>query len=401
MSFRHVGVVWRKELLDTIRERRTLVLMIVVPLVVMPIFALGPSLLAGSQESQSEQTTQAIAVVRPEAAPGLVDRIRQSDALRIVDPADDPEQALQNGDVKAILKIPESFASAVEAETTPSPVRIRFDATESSSRAAQEKLSALLSAYREAVVRDRLQSRNLSPDLLEPFSVQSQNVASQQEFGAFLLSFILPLFLVLYASVGGSQTAIDVSAGEKERGTLESLLVAPPSRSSLVMGKFLTIASVTLVATVLALLGFVLAVVVARQTMGDNPVIAQLELALAPSIIALIFGVTALVAAMMSALTFALFTWTRNFKEAQTYSSYISFVVMIPAFIVAFTDTPSSLASFLIPIYNATASIKELVLGNVNWGQLGVTLASSAVYSVASLGLAVRMFRSESVLFRQ
>lgn len=400
MSFRHVGVVWRKELLDTVRERRTLVLMIVVPLVVMPIFALGPSLLAGSQESQSEQTAQDITVVRPGAAPDLVDRVRQSDALRIVD-ATDPEQALQDGDVKAILVIPESFASAVEAETDPSPVRIRFDATSSSSRAAQEKLDAFLSAYREAVVRDRLQSRNLSADLLEPFAVQSQNVASQQQFGAFLLSFILPFFLVLYASIGGSQTAIDVSAGEKERGTLESLLVAPPSRSSLVLGKFLAIASVTLVATVLALLGFVLAVVLAQQTMGDNPVIAQLELALAPSIIALVFGVTALVAAMMSALTFALFTWTRNFKEAQTYSSYIAFVAMIPAFIVAFTDPPTSLAPFLIPIYNATASIKALVLGNVNWDQLGVTLASSAVYSVVSLGLAVRMFRHESVLFRQ
>ncbi len=400
MSFRHVGVVWRKELLDTIRERRTLVLMIVVPLVVMPIFALGPSLLAGSQESQSQQSTQAIAVVGEAAAPDLLEQIRQSEILRVVD-VSEPDAALSEGEVEAVLEIPDGFADAVAAETDPAPVRIRFDATESDSRTAQEKLSALLSTYSDAVVRQRLQERNLSTGILDPFAVQSQNVASQEQFGAFLLSFILPLFLVLYASIGGSQTAIDVSAGEKERGTLESLLVAPPSRSSLVVGKFLTIASVTLVATILALLGFVLAVVLAQQTMGDNPVIAQLELALAPSIIALIFGVTALVAAMMSALTFALFTWTRNFKEAQTYSSYISFVVMIPAFIVAFTDTPTSLASFLIPIYNATASIKALVLGNVNWGQLGVTLASSAVYSVASLGLAVRMFRNESVLFRQ
>lgn len=400
MSFRHVGIVWRKELLDTVRERRTLVLMIVVPLVVMPIFALGPSLLASSQESQSQQTAQDVAVIRPEAAPDLVTQIRQSEVLEIVDVAD-PDRALQDGDIQAILAVPEAFASAVGSETVPPPVRIRFDATDSSSRAAQEKLEALLTRYREAVVRDRLQRRDLSTDLLEPFAVQAQNVASQQEFGAFLLSFILPLFLVLYASIGGSQTAIDVSAGEKERGTLESLLVSPPSRTSFVVGKFLTVATVTLVATILTLVGFVLAVIVAQQTLGGNPVIAQLELTLAPSIIGLIFGVTALVAAMMSALTFALFTWTRNFKEAQTYSSYISFVVMIPAFIVAFTDPPTALTSFLIPIYNATVSIKELVLGNVHWDQLAVTLGSSAVYGVISLGLAVRMFQNERVLFRQ
>ena len=400
MNLRHVGVVWRKELLDTVRERRTLVLMIVVPLVVMPIFALGPTLLVGSQESQSQQSTQEIAVIRGEAAPELFSRIRQSEGIAIVD-ADDPDAALQEGDIKAILEIPEGFADAIETETSPPPIRIRFDATESRSRAAQEKLSAFLGAYRDAVVQTRLESRGLSTELLEPFAVRSQNVASQQEVGAFLLSFMLPLFLVLYASIGGSQTAIDVSAGEKERGTLESLLVSPPSRTSLVVGKFLTIASVTLVATVLALVGFVVAILAAQQFMADNPIVTQLQLTLAPGIIALIFGVTALVAAMMSALTFALFTWTRNFKEAQTYASYLSFVVMIPAFVVAFTDPSTAWTSFLIPIYNATVSIKELILGDVNWNHLAVTLGSSAVYSVISIGLAVRMFKNESVLFRQ
>ena len=400
MSLRHVGIVWRKELLDTVRERRTLVLMIVVPLVLMPIFVLGPQYLVSSMETGSQQATQDVVIRGSEAAPDLAAQIRQSDGLNVVE-VNDPEQALQEGNIAAILEVPESFAEAVAEETSPPPVRIRFDATESSSRAAQEKLSALMGAYRDVVVGQRLQERGLSSDLLQPFNVQTQNVASQEEVGAFLLSFILPLFLVLYASIGGSQTAIDVSAGEKERGTLESLLVSPPSRTSFVVGKFLSIATVTLVATTLSLVGFVLAILVAKNLVASGGIFDQLELALSPTVIALLFGITALVAAMMSSLTFALFSWTRNFKEAQTYASYISFVVMIPAFLVAFTDSPSSLTSFLIPIYNATVSIKELILGDIRWDHLGVTLGSSAVYSVISLGLAVRIFQNERVLFRQ
>lgn len=400
MSFKHMGIVWHKELLDTIRERRTLVMMIVVPLVLMPVFVLGPSLLESSLEEQKQQEAQEILVLNPGAAPDLIAQIRQSGVLRIVD-VEDPERALKDGEIAVILAIPPDFARALATESGSLQVDIRYDATDSDSRAAEEKLAALLHAYRQGIVQARLQTRGLSPELLEPFAVRSQNVASQQRVSGFLLSFLLPLFLVLWASIGGSQTAIDVSAGEKERGTLESLLVSPPGRSSLVAGKFLAVTTVTLGATTLSLVGFVVAIAFAKHVFAENTVFAMVELSLDPGVIALLFGVTALVAAMMSALTFSLYAWTRNFKEAQTYSSYVSFVVMIPAFLVAFTDPPASWEAFLIPIYNATAVLKELILGDIRWSHLALTLASSAAYAGISLALAVRVFQSERVLFRR
>lgn len=397
---RHIGIVWHKELLDTIRDRRAIILMIVVPLLLMPLMVWGPNALRTSAEQQKEQQTQKISVVNGGEAPDLVQLVHQSGGLTVT-PAEDSVKALQEKEIAAVLVLPPGFSRSITSEVASVEVTIQYDVSNSDSRAAQEKLSELLQAYRDQVVRGRLQQRGLSAQLVEPFRVREANVAPPERVGGFFLSFILPLFLVLWAAVGGSQTAIDTSAGEKERGTLESLLVTPPKRSSLVVGKFLTVTTVTLVAATLSLLGFVFSLLLGQQIFPGNPLFERLEFSLRLDTLALIFGVVALLAAMMSALTFTLYSWTRNFKEAQTYSSYISFVVMIPALLVLFTDPPTALPSFLIPVYNSTMALKELLLGDVNWAHLAATLLSSAVYAAISLMLAVRVFQNERVLFRQ
>ncbi|OGF54925.1 MAG: hypothetical protein A2Z21_08270, partial [Candidatus Fraserbacteria bacterium RBG_16_55_9] len=399
-TVRHVGIVWRKELLDTIRDRRAIVLMIVVPLLLMPLMVWGPNALRTSTEQQKEQQVQKISVVNTEGAPDLVELINQSGGLTVT-PVEDAAKALQEKEIAAVLVLPPGFSRSLASEVASVEVTIQYDLSNSDSRTAQEKLTELLQAYRDQVVRGRLQQRGLSAQLLEPFRVREANVAPPERVSGFFLSFLLPLFLVLWAAIGGSQTAIDTSAGEKERGTLESLLATPPKRSSLVIGKFLTVTTVTLVATTLSLLGFVLSLIFGKEVFPDNPLFEALEFSLQPAILALIFGAVALLAAMMSALTFALYSWTRNFREAQTYASYISFIVMIPALLVLFTDPPTSLESFLIPVYNSTMVLKELLLGDVKWGHLAATLLSSAVYAAISLMLAVRVFQNERVLFRQ
>lgn len=397
---RHIGIIWQKELLDTIRDRRAVILMVVVPLLLMPLMVWGPNVLRTSAEQEKEQQAQKIAVVNAQEDAELVELIDQGGGLSVV-AVEDPGKALRDGEVAAVLVLPPGLIRSLSQETDSPDVIIQYDLSNSTSRTAQEKLVKILQAYREQVVRARLQQRGLPTQLLEPFRVREANVAPPERVSGFILSFLLPLFLVLWAAVGGSQTAIDTSAGEKERGTLESLLVTPPKRSSIVIGKFLTVTTVTLVASTLSLAGFSLSLVLGKRLLADNPLFARLEFSLRLDILALIFLVVALLAAMMSALTFTLYSWTRNFKEAQTYASYSSFVVIIPALLVLFTDPPTSLQSFLIPIYNSTMTLKELILGDVKWAHLAVTLISSAAYAAISLMLAVRVFQNERVLFRQ
>ncbi len=400
MNLRHIGLVYTKELLDTIRDRRTLIVMIVVPLLIMPLLIFGPNMLRLSQEESKVREVQKIAVVNSGDAPQLIDVINQSQQLQIIE-TEEREVALLDGKISAILIVPVDFEQKISSEGSKLSVVIQFDLSNTSSKAAVDKLELILGAYRINIIEHRLEERGIAKELIEPFSFSATSIAPEERVSGFFLSMLLPLFLVLYAAVGGAQTAIDVTAGEKERGTLESLLVSPPHRASLVLGKFLTILTVTVAATTLSLAGFALSLTYGKNLFPESQLFDVFNLAISFDSLALLFATTGLVSAMMSALTFALYLWTRNFKEAQTYTTYLSFTIMIPAFAVSFMDPPTTLQSYFVPIYGAAAVIKELLLGTVNWSHLLATWSSAALYALIGLVIGVRLFNNEKVLFRQ
>ena len=407
MNWQHIRIVWQKELLDTIRDRRTLIVMIIVPLLITPIFVLGPSYLIHSQEERKREEEQKIVIINESEASELGALLRQSKVLRIVERAD-PDAALREGEIAAILVISADFTKKLTAEEQAS-LLIKYDPTRVDSRIARDKLNAILDVYRQQIISVRLQQRGVSPDVLEPFALMTENVASKERLGGFFLSFILPLFLVMWAAMGGSQTAIDTTAGEKERGTLEALLVTPPTRSSLVLGKFFAIWAVAIVATGISILGFVLSLQVGTKFLavgeaggrGPMPFLQSLSVSFKPVVAISMLAVAALLAAMMSALSFALFSWTRSFKEAQSHMSWVIFIIMLPPIAVQFAELKPALPSLTIPIFNATVVFKELLLGELNTAHLLITLISSAFYALMALALAVRLFKSEKVLFRQ
>lgn len=403
MRFRHIWTVWQKELLDTIRDRRSLIMIIVVPLLIMPIFVLMPSYLMYQQETESERSVQEIVVQNGRDAPGLLALIEAFGGVKAVERTD-AEAALQNGALALIVIVSQGFEERLSREESVT-LEIKFNPTKSKSRTAREKFEALLKAYREQIVTQRLKMRGVEPKLLDPFSANYHSVASKEQLGGFVLSFILPLFLVMWAAIGGSQTAIDVTVGEKERKTLEALLVAPIRRESLVMGKVLAIFTVTVAAAMVSVLGFVLSLKFGPAVLGGGELrqfpLAELSVSFSPVVALLILAVAAGIAAMMSALIFALFAWTRSVREAQSHTTWITFAVMIPTFAVQFREITPDLRSLLIPIFNATLVFKELLLGQLHWFNIGVTLTSSLVYALVSVGIAVRVFQKESVLFRQ
>ncbi len=413
MRFRHIWTVLQKELLDTVRDRRSLLMIIVVPLFIMPIFVLGPSYLRFQQEAQMLQEFQAgaeserqggveIVVQNAEDAPELLAYLAR--AFRPVEQAD-AEAALQAGKIALIVTVSAGLTESL-AQGEPASVAIRFNQTQARSRLAREIFDTMIQSYRQQVIARRLQERGLDPKLLEPFAVSYHNMAPPEQMGGFILSFILPLFLVMWAAIGGSQTAIDITVGEKERKTLETLLVAPISRESLALGKVLAIFTVTVVAAMVSVLGFVFSLRIGAAWLGHQGELrgfpwAEMSLSFTPLMALLTLAVAAGIAAMMSALIFALFLWTRSIREAQSHTTWITFGVMIPVFAVQFKEFTPDLVTLLIPIFNATLVFKELLLGKLDWFHIGVTLTSSLVYALVAIWIAVRVFQSERVLFRQ
>jgi len=396
-----VGVVFRKELLDTSRDRRTWFGMVIMPLLLVPLLLLAMPTVMERQTEKVRETTARVAVVGAEHHPELVAQLGQNPALTLVE-SSDPEADLAARKVHAIVYLPEGLRQAV-ANEVPAEIRIAFDASDQLSSSAQQRVHAALAAYSSELVAGRLAARGLDPTILHPFHWTVENLAPPQRMIGFALGLIMPMMLAMWATLGGLYAAIDAAAGEKERGTLEPLLSAPPSRLTLVLGKYLAVVLTSVIASAISLLGMVLAFLVRPDALlgPGHTGTARLGEVLPPTVVGVIFLVALGLAGVFSALQLAVSLYARSFKEAQTYLSPLSFVVVFPAIFTQFM-TPDQVPAwfFFVPILNSLMVFKEVLMGLVNPEHILITLGVSLVGVRVALGFAVASFQREHVLFR-
>src|SRR5207245_1050743 len=241
---------FRKEMIETLRDRRTLVVALVLPVVLMPMVTLGVPYLAQRQREHREMAASRVAVVRAEFALKLLDESVARGLIRLVGVAD-PIEALRQGRLDAVVEVPPDFPTRVQAGS--GQVTIVFDESEARSVAARQRLQDAVAGYAARLAEQRLVSRGLSHADLTPIQTTSRSVADQRRLGGTLLAGLLPFFIAIWAVLGGQHAALDVGAGERERLTLDTLLVAPPSRWVLTLGKFLAVAAASLGAVVVVI----------------------------------------------------------------------------------------------------------------------------------------------------
>ncbi len=312
---------------------------------------------------------------------------------------DNSGQALSKGTIQAILVVPPGFAASVAAERV-AEVEIKYDASDEKSGVAHGKLSRLLADYSTKVVHSRLTDRGVDPAVLEPFAVASVNTAPDEKMGNMLLSFLLPMVIGIWASLGGMYTSIDVAAGEKERGTLEQLLATPPQRVSLVIGKYLAVVTTSLFSASLSLSSMILSVAVVPHAlmMGAGE---SVSFVLPPLTIAMFFLSALLLSGLFSAVSIVMSVFARSFKEAQVYLSPLSFVVIIPAFLTQFvTPGDAPMAFFVLPVVNSLMLMKGALLGGLTGIQIAVATLTSLLFIAVGLHITIKLFNREDVLFR-
>ena len=390
--------IFFKEILDTLRDRRTLYAMIVAPLVLMPLFTILPQYFMASQMKKQEEERIRLVVAGREYAPDLVAYLEGTGQVEIVEPPTDLEEALQEGEILAALAIPADFEKAIAAEQ---PVTVTISSDESKMfNVAANRMQMLIQTYAQQLVAQRLAARGLDPSMLTAIQVKSENVASEEQMGGSFMAMLLPMFIALWAVVGGMYTAIDVTAGEKERGTLEALLVTPASRLQIVLGKLLAVITTSLSAVILSVSSmyfsfrFFPVETLARE--GE-----KVAFSLPPQTILLIVLVALPLVVMINSLEIAICIFARSFKEAQNYIMPLQFAVLIPSVpLMMVPDLAMPFAAYATPIIGAILSFRDLLRGAASGAALGLTVASSVVYAAICLSLAVRIFRREGVLFR-
>ncbi|MER3480810.1 MAG: ABC transporter permease [Meiothermus sp.] len=386
----NVTRIFRKEMLSVLRERRVIFSTLILPILIMPLLMYGPSLLLGNAARKTVEQVQPVGVQNlPEAALQAL-RAAKLDPV----PVDDPETRVREKRVQAAVAYGEGGYVIYG--------RLSGGLTQSS--VVVDKIERALRELKDQEVARTLKSRGISPRVLEPFRITTQDASPKEERSAGLFAFFIPYFLVLFILIGGQVVAIDTTAGEKEKGTLEALLATPVPLSQVVLGKALATLVVALGAALASVAGIVLGGTVVRSFFAQ-----QLEggtqlggaLALEPSGYLALLVTAVLFAAMMVSVQLTLGLYARSFKEAQSYMAPLQFVFILPLIALQFSDFLTQQQwYYALPAFNVMLLLDGLVKGSAQGWQISLTWATTLVFAGLALGLAVRNFRREEVVFR-
>ena len=393
MNLGQIGLVYRKEMTDTLRDRRTLVSMIVVPLLVIPGLMFGLTEVGMKMVTKAAGERATIMILGERNGPALAAQLRANPLLQVVPAHADFAQRIADKELRAAIELPPGFETALSTGAATRPtVRISYHEGELRSEQALRKIESTLERYKNEVVAARLAARDLTVEVLQPFAQDPANVAPAERVSGAALGGFIPYIIIILTLTGAMYPAIDVTAGEKERGTIETILASPVSRGALAGGKFLTVLTTSLATALLSLLSLSLS---ARFT-SDGPLALKLS---AQGVVAMLV-IMLPVAVLFSGVLLAIALSAKSYKEAQSYVTPLMIVVILPAVAAMLPGVELDTRLALIPILNVSLVSKELVAGIYDWPVIAVIFSTSCLYACIALAAAIAAFRRESVLFR-
>ena len=377
-----------KELRDHLRDRRSVLSAMGFTLMGPILFGIMFTVMASwfSKDKPLE-----LPVLGRAHAPSLVAFLERS-GVTLTEPPADYEARIQAGKLDVVLLVPEDYGKDFEAGR-PASLHLVMDNSRNQARVTVRRVEQLLGAYSGLLGAQRLMARGVAPELASPVKVQEVDLATPERMAASLLT-IIPIFLVFAAFSGGMNVAIDAMAGERERGSLESLLLNPIQRPALVAGKWLTAVLFAAAAATVCLLAFL--VVVTRVPLQDMGVKVRLD---AGAILGLWVGVLPL-ALLASSMQLLLSTFARSFKEAQTYMQVLSFLPMLPGMALVVSPVQSQTWMFAVPILGQEILVQELIRGE-SLGLLPYLLGwgSCAALALVFLAWTARLLGDERIIF--
>jgi sodium transport system permease protein len=376
-----------KELMDHLRDRRSVLGSFILPIV-------GPLLLVGIFQlvaNLQRERPLALPVIGAEAAPRLIAHLR-AQGIDILPAPADPEALVRSGQADMVLVIEPTYAARFSAGKS-AHLQLIIDASRSEAQRNVRRVERLLLGYSQTLAALRLLARGVAPEVAAPLDLAEIDLATPEKLAAHLLN-VVPLILMLAALVGGMNLAIDISAGERERGSLEPLLLNPVSRWSIALGKWSATVAASSVVVLITLLGFMITVrFLPLEALGMKVLLGPYQ--------ALIMLAAVLPLALVgSGLQLLIATFARSFKEAQTYLNLLNLLPMAPSMFLMLE--PAQTHGWILPI---PTMAQVAVIGDVMRGErvpaehLLLIGASSLAYTAICLTLLVHLLGKERIIF--
>jgi sodium transport system permease protein len=403
MSWRAIGTIYGKELRDSLRDRRTLISMIVIPTFIMPALIIGAVMIETRVVTKAKAEIPRIMVIGGQDSPGIRAAIAKTGKFRIEDASADWRTLISDKKIRAAVEIPPGFEKALDTGSAPAITLYNYRG-ELKSSLAEGELANFFTELRSRTTAKLLAARGVPAAFAHPFEVESANVAPPEKVGGNLMGGIVPYFIVIICLMGAMYPAMEVTAGEKERGTMETLLCSPVYRTYIVLGKFLMVLTGSLTAVVLSLVSLggsvLLAGMVVGTGQGGHPAGGERAMSIDPMGILGVLAMVLPVSVLFSALVFSISLFAKSIKEAGSYLTPLAFMVILPCSMGLIPGIELNYRLALFPIVNISLVCKEMLSGVWHWGYIAVIFGSTAVYAGAALAAAVAMFRREGVIFR-
>lgn len=398
------ATVYFKEMREMLRDKRTLVFMVLLPTLVVPLLM---NLLVGfAVKAEKKAATEMLsyAAVGAEYLPELDEAFSTHEAFEKVElsPGEEIESAINDGRIRFALVIPKASSELLERGEQIA-VKLYYNNASVTSRVGS-RASRIIGEFGKTCQSRRLAALGVTDSndqqkLLRPVTIEHISTADMREDVGEKVGGMLPYLFIIFCFVGSMYTAIDLGAGEKERGTLETLFLAPVRRRDIVIGKFLVVFTTGFTAAMLCLTS--IGVTLATKGKDIAGPLGEMMASVGVTDLVLLAGMLIPTAAIFAALLLSVSIYARSFKEASSYCGPLNMLVIMPAIIAILPGVRLNWRWALVPVTNISLAVKEIVKGTMDYRMLTVILGSSVVIAVGLLIFCTKWFERESVIFRE
>jgi sodium transport system permease protein len=394
----HFRTIFRKEFTDTIRDRRTLFVMVIFPLLLVPLLLTVVTRMQSSSMKKAGEKTIRVGLVTNGNAAGLADDLLQARGLRLVEgvPADSATSFIMSDSLDAVIVVAKDFDATVGAMGA-GGIALYYKSSEDYD-IVKRRVGAVLDGFEKHLTSERFKKLNLSESIVHTVALAEHDVASTKEKIGKAIGGMVPYFFVIFCFMGSMYPAIDLAAGEKERGTMETLLTAPVSRFQILMGKFAVVVVTGVVSAGISMLGIYVAVRQVKEIPPElmSTIMSILDVQTILLVLSLLLPLTAFFAAFLLSLSI----FAKSYKEAQSLISPLTIVIILPVLVGIMPGVELTTTTALIPVLNVSLATKEIIAGTIKVPLLLEVYGALLVLAGLSMWGCTKWFQREETIFR-
>lgn len=395
-------MVVQKEIMELFRDRKTLFFMIALPMLIIPVIFGGVIYFTSKAMDEAESKVLTFALIGAEHHPALVQKLTDDAGFERVTLAEgvDFKQSIKSKELDFVVEF-DAVVNKPLLDAGQSTLKLYLN--DAGLNMVEKRLSAYLKALNQRKQEQAFAKLSVVQDkrdaLLLPVKLEKVNIAAERENWGENIGGMVPYILFLLCLQGAMFPASDLAAGEKERGTLETLLLVPLTREQLVLGKFLTVMISGIVAALITIFSFAMWSILFSQGMAIS-LIKEIVAGIGILDYFLMFVMLVPVASIFAAILLSMSIYARSYKEAQSYMGSMMFLVLFPIIIALMPGVSLEGVWAWVPLTNVALAIKELIKGTMDYYALLGILTSTVLIAGTLLAFCVYWFKQEKVLFR-